>query len=114
MKTRDIYCGQPSEVTLFKQAYSTCLYDLKEKPFRNCKASVGYASVYIYLRSYNTVVAFIDPINKVGYDILRTEYGYTATSAQHIAKFFKEYDYYVGTILRTDYKNGHIITKVLY
>lgn len=114
MKTHDIYYAQPSEVTKFKQAYSTCLYDLKEKPFRNCKASVGYANGYLYLRSYDAVVAFIDPIKKVGYDILRTEYCYTATSAQHISKFFKEYDYYVETILRTDYKDGRCITKLIY
>lgn len=114
MKARDIYYAQPPGVTKFKQAYFTCSYDLKERPFRNCKASVGYASGYIYLRSYDTVVAFIDPIKKIGYDILRTEYGYTATSAQHIAKFFKEYDYYVGMILRTDYKDGRCTTKVIY
>lgn len=114
MKTHDIYQGQPSEITAFKQSYHTWLYDLQEDPFRRCKASVGVVGRYIYLRSYDTVVAFIDTINDVGYDILRTEYGYTATSAQHIAKFFKEYDYYVGTIHRTEYKNGCCITKVMY
>ena len=114
MKTRDIYYGQPQEVTLFKQFYRTCLNDLKEVPFRHCKASVGYLGRYIYLRSYDTVVAFIDPIKKIGYDILRTEYGYTATSTQHIAKFFKDHDYCVGTVLRTDYKDGGCITKVIY
>lgn len=114
MKTRDIYCGQPSEVTLFKLAYRTWLYDLEEEPFRHCKASVGWVGKYIYLRSYNSVVAFIDTVNDTGYDILRTEYGYTATSAQHIAKFFKAYGYYIGTIHRTGYKNGCCITKVMY
>lgn len=37
------------------------------------------------LISYNTMVAFT--INGVMYDFLRYVYGYTATSAQHIAKF---------------------------
>ena len=37
------------------------------------------------LISYNTLVAF--NINGVMYDFLRYAYGYTATSAKHIAKF---------------------------
>ena len=37
------------------------------------------------LISYNTAVAFT--INGVMYDFLRYVYGYTATSAKHIAKF---------------------------
>lgn len=37
------------------------------------------------LISYNTMVAFT--INGVMYDFLRYVYGYTATSAKHIAKF---------------------------
>lgn len=42
------------------------------------------------LVSYSTVVAFI--ADNVGYDVLRMVYGYTATSASHIAKFFRKYD----------------------
>lgn len=114
MRTRDIYNGQPTEVYNFNRAYMTWLYELEEQPFRHCKAKVGRCGRYIYLRSYDTVVAFIDITKDTAYDILRTEYGYTSTSAQHIAKFFKEYNYYVGKILRTDYKNGRFITKVIY
>lgn len=114
MKTRDIYNEQPSEVKMFKREYATLLFNLEEKPFMHCKATVGWVGKYLYLRSYDTVVAFIDTVNDRGYDILRTECGYTATSAQHIAKFFKYYDRYLGTVLRTDYKDGHIITKVIY
>lgn len=45
---------------------------------------------YIVLRSYNTFVAFITPDG--GFvDILRLVYGYTATSAQHIGKFYHDY-----------------------
>ena len=61
---------------------------------RNCKAMV-YAfdtekgRVYV-LKSYNTIVAMIDEAG-VCYDFLRYVYGYTATSAQHISKFFKDY-----------------------
>ena len=61
---------------------------------RNCKAMV-YAfdtekgRVYV-LKSYNTLVAMIDE-GGLCYDYLRYVYGYTATSAQHISKFFKDY-----------------------
>lgn len=114
MKTRNIYYGQPSDIITFKHVYTVWMYDLQEESFRHCKATVGRVGQYIYLRSYDTVVAFINTVTKEGYDILRTEYGYTATSAQHISKFFKDYDYLVGTIQRTDYKNGCCITKVIY
>lgn len=41
---------------------------------------------YIFLVSYNTLVAYIRG-DGVLVDILRLVYGYTATSAKHIAKF---------------------------
>ena len=47
--------------------------------------------LYHVLRSYNTIVAFIDPTTDTLYDVLRKVYGYTATSAQHISKFSKDY-----------------------
>ena len=112
MKTRDIYYGELPEIRLFSQKYSSFLDGLEEVPFRCCKATVGKIGKYTYLRSYDTVVAFINNITGEGYDILRTEYGYTATSAQHIRKFFA--DNFVVQIYRTDYKDGCCITKVLY
>lgn len=64
------------------------------RPLRSCKAKVyAYCTemgrVYV-LKSYNTLVAMIDECG-VCYDFLRYVYGYTATSAQHISKFFKDY-----------------------
>ena len=47
--------------------------------------------LYHVLRSYNTIVAFIDPTTDTLYNVLRKVYGYTATSAQHIAKFGQDY-----------------------
>lgn len=44
-------------------------------------------SRYTTLRSYNTIVAFYDHETDTLYDVLRYVYGYTATSAKHIAKF---------------------------
>ena len=58
-----------------------------KKRLNHCQAWVqefGFCSV---LWSYNTAVAYYDPFNMTLYDVLRAVYGYTATSAQHIAKF---------------------------
>ena len=45
---------------------------------------------YKVLQSYNTIVAYFDYDSGVFCDVLRVVYGYTATSAQHIAKFKKD------------------------
>ena len=58
---------------------------------RNCQAWVIETADYYILRSYNTLVAIIEKDTGTLYDILRTTYGYTATSAQHIRKFLKDY-----------------------
>lgn len=47
--------------------------------------------LYHVLKSYNTIVAFIDVRTDTLYDVLRLVYGYTSTSAQHIAKFSHDY-----------------------
>lgn len=68
------------------------------KPLRSCSATVfdivdttTGEVLYHVLRSYNTIVAFIDPRTATLYDVLRLVYGYTATSAQHISKFAHDY-----------------------
>lgn len=58
---------------------------------RTCNATVYENERYIVLISYTTTVAFIDKWENKAYDILRLVYGYTSTSAQHIAKFFSDY-----------------------
>ena len=58
---------------------------------RTCQAYVHFTENYIYLISYRTIVAFIDTRTNTLYDVLRFVYGYTATSAQHIAKFRSDY-----------------------
>ena len=58
---------------------------------RTCNATVYENERYIVLISYTTTVAFIDKRESKAYDILRLVYGYTSTSAQHIAKFFNDY-----------------------
>ena len=63
----------------------------KPKRLRSCTAWVIETSNYYMLRSYETYVAVIDKRNDTLYDALRIVYGYTATSAQHIAKFNHDY-----------------------
>ena len=65
---------------------------------RSCNAYVFESENFYFLRSYNTVVACIDKTTGQKYDFLRLVYGYTSTSAQHIAKFFHDYgDFRIST-----------------
>lgn len=61
------------------------------KRLRTCQAYVYETPSFYVLRSYNTVVAIIDKSSDICYDFLRGVYGYTSTSAQHIAKFDNDY-----------------------
>lgn len=63
------------------------------KRLRSCTADVSETDNFYVLRSYNTLVAFIDKRTDALYDVLRFVYGYTSTSAQHIAKFRHDYGY---------------------
>ena len=61
------------------------------KKLRNCSAVVFELERYYVLKSYSTIIAIIDKETDTLYDFLRYVYGYTATSAQHISKFEKDY-----------------------
>lgn len=61
-------------------------YAKRERLF-SCQAYVTENDTYIVLVSYRTPIAVYDKRNNTIYDCLRTEYGYTATSAQHVARF---------------------------
>ena len=63
----------------------------------HCRAHVDETKNYYILVSYKSIVAFIDKNTHICYDILRYTYGYTSTSAQHIAKFRNAYGA-VGTL----------------
>ena len=52
-----------------------------------CQAWVTQTDDYIYLMSYSTIVAVIEKSTGFLADVLRMVFGYTATSAKHIAKF---------------------------
>ena len=58
---------------------------------RFCTAKVHETANYFVLQSYSTIVSFIDKRTDTLYDILRLVYGFTSTSARHIAKFEKDY-----------------------
>ena len=60
----------------------------KSMQLYHCKAKIFQYENTVVLQSYDTIVAFADLSSGTGYDLLRVVYGYTATSAQHISKFF--------------------------
>lgn len=59
---------------------------------RSCSAEVLETENFFLLRSYNTIVGIMDKRSRELIDVLRFVYGYTCTSAQHLAKF--GYDYH--------------------
>lgn len=80
--------------------------------FRSCNASTYEFKQYTVLYSYGTLVAIYDAHTNILYDVLRLVYGYTATSAQHIAKF-SSYLFY-RNIKRAEHKNNVPPRPVLY
>lgn len=67
---------------------------------RNCQACVWETKHFYILQSYATMVAAIDKETNTMFDFLRYVYGYTTTSAQHIAKFAIDY----GATIRYTYR----------
>lgn len=75
------------------------------KRLRSCTAYTydvyeGDSMRYTVLISYSTIVAYYDHDSGVFCDILRPVYGYTNTSAQHIAKFKKDLGYTIKRDIR--------------
>ena len=64
---------------------------LEWKKLRSCSAYVAETKDFFILKSYNTIVAFINKYTGQKFDFLRYVFGYTSTSAQHISKFFSDY-----------------------
>lgn len=61
------------------------------KNLRYCQAKVLETDSFLVLQSYDTIIACIDITTGICFDFLRYVYGYTATSASHIAKFCNDY-----------------------
>lgn len=59
------------------------LYEFERLDY--CQAETYQTRGYSFLRSYNTIVTFIDDSGNL-FDVLRLVYGYTSTSAKHISK----------------------------
>ena len=78
---------------LFNEAKAEAAASGTSKPIRlrYCSADVFATKNYFILRSYWTMVAVINRNSGEAADVLRGVYGYTATSAQHIRKFFQDY-----------------------
>lgn len=64
---------------------------IASRRLRSCSAVVHETDNYYFLQSYNTIIAFIDKTTDTCYDVLRLVFGYTSTSAHHIAKFRMDY-----------------------
>lgn len=58
---------------------------------RSCQAMVYETTNFYILKSYETFVGVIDKRTNNCADVLREVYGYTSTSAQHIAKFISDF-----------------------
>lgn len=69
-----------------KEVWDKVPHDVTVTRIDYCQAGYIVWGSYIFLVSYSTMIAYIDA-NGVLVDILRFVYGYTATSAKHIAKF---------------------------
>lgn len=78
-------------VEVFENAMAELTSYCNYKRLHACKAVVFETENYYILQSYRTIVAVIDKHTDTLYDVLRYVYGYTATSAQHIYKFEKDY-----------------------
>ena len=77
--------------TLLEEAIKNTKHQ-EHKQLRYCQATVAETEYFYILWSYNTPIAAINKATGVCIDFLRLVYGYTATSAQHIAKFCSDYN----------------------
>ena len=87
-------CRAYYDAAMYERGQLPWVPDNKPSPWkrlRSCSAEVLETPSFFILRSYNTVVAVIDKDTGSTWDVLRMVYGYTATSAEHIAKFSKDY-----------------------
>ena len=94
-KIEQVHANGAVEAELFRFLNNVALQHTKTEDLHYCKAHVNEyvdvltGEVTLELISYNTSVAIIK--GATCYDFLRKVYGYTATSAQHIAKFMRKY-----------------------
>lgn len=94
--TINAICNNEREKALYDlEKESRTINGVECRRLRTCSAKVYSTSNYYILQSYQTIIAVIDRNTDTLYDFLRIAYGYTNTSAQHIAKF--DHDYCIGS-----------------
>lgn len=76
---------------VFRDNHADYYWNYHNERLFKCSATVYQSPDYIVLKSYNTIVAFVNRHTGEAFDVLRYVYGYTATSSQHIRKFFNTY-----------------------
>lgn len=110
--TNDKYQKQRIDNSFVKAYFNTALEELKHdgkkydcKRLRYCNAWVYETEHFYLLKSYDTFVCAISKFDHVTYDALRMVYGYTSTSAQHIAKFIHDYTPYPWTSTRRTWRS---------
>ena len=83
-----------------KNIFDMAMTEYEKRPWYNgknwerlryCKAEVIETENFYILRSNSTIVAVIEKASDICVDMRRHEYGFTSTSAQHIAKFRRAY-----------------------
>lgn len=91
-----ILVGWDEAITYFEDCYKNHFPNWKRLKY--CSAEICHLNRYVYLKSYNSLIAVFDTYNFILYDCLRYVYGYTATSAHHISKFYNEmrYEYHLS------------------
>lgn len=97
MKRIEQYKINCEAVYIWEQATNQWLQEygnISHKKLRSCNAVVYETTDYYILQSYATLIAVIVKSNHTLIDMLRHEYGYTSTSAQHISKFTHDYTPY--------------------
>ena len=96
---------QAQENELIYALLSTVVDELKSVDFverlRTCSARVYQTKSGLWLKSYNTFIAYLDFNTGICVDFLRGVWDCTNTSAQHFAKFC--HDYSAQKIYRYDY-----------
>lgn len=90
--TINAICNNEREKALYElEKESRAINGVECRRLRTCSAKVYITSNYYILQSYNTIIAVIDKNTDTLFDFLRIVYGYTNTSAKHIAKFSHDY-----------------------
>lgn len=90
-KEKQLLCNAICEERYTEMGADWNINHVKLAQLRRCSADVYETDSFYVLRSYASCVAFIDKSTGMLYDVLRAVYGYTVTSAQHIAKFSHDY-----------------------